>query len=193
MMQIHSHEKANIDNYNAILATILAILGRRVRPRPLKDGFRAPPLSTLSNLQLNPYGICLSLPSLDLSKSPSIVLSAPPSAPSLLFQTPPAAWPPPSPGEIWHPPLKWGTGLELSLCMSSTISDTGWLSHWAAPQALACPSIYKGVQPGSQRISEPTSEDLLNNQPMLLPPDTASLQNSEALPPAKNIQNRPHW
>ena len=27
MMQIHSHEKANIDEYNAILATILAILG----------------------------------------------------------------------------------------------------------------------------------------------------------------------
>ena len=38
MMQIHSHEKANIDKYNAILATKLAILGRRVRPRPLKDG-----------------------------------------------------------------------------------------------------------------------------------------------------------
>ena len=42
MTQIHSHEKANIDKYKAILATKLAILGRRVRPRPLKDGFRAP-------------------------------------------------------------------------------------------------------------------------------------------------------
>ena len=93
------NEKQKIDN-NEQFPLSLSLLGRRVRPRPLKDGFRAPPLSTLSNLQLNPYGICLSLPSLDLSKSPSIVLSAPPSAPSLLFQTPPAAWPPPSPGEI---------------------------------------------------------------------------------------------